>query len=88
MKIFSQNALSGTSTLNQLSSVFDIVFPSIGCTLPNDIVYVKAKAEYMRRGYCSRKAHFAALGLMSGRSQGKTCKYFMANKQIVFERVA
>lgn len=70
-------------------SVFNTIFPTIGTTMTNHDVYKKAKVEYIKRGYTAKAAQYAALGMMSGRSQGPTCKYYsVLNKTIMFERIA
>ena len=66
---------------------FTNVFATVGTILVNHDVYKALKDQYKARGYDNRKARYAALGCMSGRSQGPTCKWYRnKNGVVVFER--
>lgn len=67
---------------------FRQVFKKVGMVLDNHDAYKQLKAQYMAKGYTARKARYAALGCMSGRSQGSTCKWYLHNGSIFFERLA
>jgi hypothetical protein len=67
---------------------FNNVFKSIGDVLINHDAYLALKKEYEIRGYSSKKAQYAAMGCMSGRSQGPTCTWYRKNGQVIFERTA
>ena len=65
------------------------VFTKVGTVLNNHATYSALKAEYIVRGYSERKARYAALGCMSGRSQHSTCRWYKNQHGIVyFERLA
>ncbi len=66
---------------------FRNVFTRVGSVLNNHEAYKALKAEYVKKGYSLRKAQYAALGCMSGRSQGPTCRWYQHNGQVVFERL-
>ena len=66
---------------------FTNVFATVGTTLVNHDAYRALEDQYKARGYDNRKARYAALGCMSGRSQGPTCKWCRnKNGVVVFER--
>lgn len=61
---------------------FTNLFATVGTTLVNH-------DAYKARGYDNHKARYAALGCMSGRSQGPTCKWYRnKNGVVLFERIA
>lgn len=69
--------------------MFTSVFQTIGQTLTNKDTFIALKNAYMTLlGYPPRKATYAALGCMSGRSQGSTCIWFKKNNKVFFERTA
>lgn len=65
-------------------SVFDTVF-LIG-KLNNHKLYQLVKAEYIKRGYSAKKARYAALGMMSARTQIGDCWYLTQNNKVTFYR--
>ena len=67
---------------------FRNAFSTVGTVLENHNAYKALKAEYVAKGYSPKKARYAALGCMSGRSQGTTCKWYRQNGKVFFERVA
>ena len=68
---------------------FKNVFATIGCTLQNHVAYKLLKEQFLAKGYTSKKARYAALGCLSGRSQGPTCIWYRDQKGLVFfKRVA
>ena len=68
-------------------SVFLTVLTAVGSKLSNHALYKAAKAEYIKRGYTKKKAQYAALGMMSWRSQHGDCKYYAVPNGIEFERI-
>ena len=67
---------------------FTNVFTKVGMTLSNHAAYLALKAQYKAKGYNDKKARYAALGCMSGRSQGRTCRWYRdSSNQVVFERI-
>ncbi len=67
---------------------FRNVFTKVGTVLGNHETYKQLKAQYMAKGYTAHKARYAALGCMSGRSQGSTCKWYRQNGKVFYERLA
>ena len=67
---------------------FRTVFTKVGAVLGNHDAYKALKAQYLAKGYTEDKARYAALGCMSGRSQGSTCKWYIQNGEVYFERLA
>ena len=67
---------------------FKQAFTKVGSVMNNHDAYKQLKAQYMKKGYTEHKARYAALGCMSGRSQGSTCKWYRQNGQVYFERLA
>lgn len=63
------------------------VFSNVGTIMYNKDAYDALKAQYEMKGYTSKKSKYAALGCLSGRSQGHTCKWYVKNGQVVFERI-
>lgn len=67
-------------------SVFSTVLTSVGSKLSNHDLYKAAKAEYIKRGYSQKKARYAALGMMSSRSQSGDCIFYAVPVGIEFKR--
>ena len=67
---------------------FEHVFTKVGMVLDNHETYNQLKAEYMARGYTAQKARYAALGCMSGRTQGPTSKWYVVDDKVFFVRLA
>ena len=69
---------------------FKKVFTSVGVVMENHDAFKALKAESIAKGYSTKKARYAALGCMSGRSQGTTCKWYRQNSngKVYFERLA
>lgn len=65
-------------------SVFDTVF--LTDKLNNHKLYQLAKEEYIKRGYSAKKARYAALGMMSARTQNGNCWYLIQNNTVTFYR--
>ncbi|WP_278951258.1 hypothetical protein [Anaerobutyricum hallii] len=65
---------------------FNNVFSNVGKTMVNSEAYELLKKQYKAKGYNDRKARFAAMGCMSGRSQGSTCKWYRTKGVVYFER--
>jgi len=63
-------------------------FRKIGIVRENHDCYRALKAEYMAKGYSAKKARYAALGCMSGRTQGPTAKWYRQDGKVYFERLA
>lgn len=68
-------------------SVFHTVLTSIGSIYDNHTLYSLAKSEYVKRGYTTKQARYASLGLMSWYSQHGFCKYYATGNSIKFERI-
>lgn len=68
--------------------IFRNVFNKVGIVLENHDAFKALKAEYIKKGYSEKKARYAALGCMSGRSKGSTCKWYIRNGQVYFVRLA
>lgn len=66
---------------------FRTVFSNVGSILSNHDAYKALKAEYISRGYSPKEAQYAALGCLSGRSQGPSCRWYRKNGQVLFERL-
>ena len=56
--------------------------------MENHDAFKALKAEYIAKGYSAKKARYAALGCLSGRSQGTTAKWYRQNGKVFFERLA
>lgn len=69
---------------------FKNVFTRVGIVMENHDAFKALKAEYIAKGYSAKKARYAALGCLSGRSQGTTAKWYRqnANAKVFFERLA
>lgn len=65
-------------------TVFDTIF--LTDKLNNHTLYQLAKAEYIKRGYSAKKARYAALGMMSARTQSGYCWYLIQNNTVTFYR--
>ena len=64
------------------------VFTKVGMVLRNYDAIKALEAEYIAKGYPQRKAHFAALGCLGGRSRGTTAKWYRNNEKVYFQRLA
>ena len=68
---------------------FKNVFTRVGIVFENKCAIEALKAEYIAKGYSAKKARYAALGCLSGRSQGTTAKWYrQQNGKVFFERLA